>query len=364
PGPPPYLGDPESDAAYRAGVVEVIRHSSLLDPGSGDTLDIGPAAIGNNELGTNNGTGYDVNPITGLTYEPNVVPQGDFARVVAEFWADGPQSETPPGHWNTLANEVTDHEEFEYRIGGTGDAVDRLEWDVKMYLALNGALHDAAIAAWGTKGHYDYVRPITAIRHMGGLGQSTDPDSRSYHPEGLPLEPGLIEIITEASAASGGRHQHLAGHVGEIAILAWAGNPEDAETEIRGVDWIRAIEWVPYQRATFVTPAFAGYVSGHSAFSRAAAEVLTSMTGSPYFPGGLGQWTIAADSLEFEAGPAADVLLQWATYRDAADQAGQSRLYGGIHVPADDLAGRKIGAQCGAAAWTHAQSYFAGTATS
>ncbi|NNL47175.1 MAG: hypothetical protein HKO76_02280, partial [Acidimicrobiia bacterium] len=124
PGPPPYLGDPESDDAYRAGVVEVIRHSSLLDPGSGETLDIGPSAIGNNELGTNNGTGYDVNPITGLPYELNVVPQGDFARVVAEFWADGPQSETPPGHWNTLANEVTDHEEFEYRIGGTGDAVD------------------------------------------------------------------------------------------------------------------------------------------------------------------------------------------------------------------------------------------------
>ncbi len=364
PGPPPYLGDPESDEAYRDGVVEVIRHSSLLDPDSGVTIDVGPGAIGNNPLGTNEGAGYDVNPITGLTYQPNVVSQGDFARVVAEFWADGPQSETPPGHWNTLANEITDHEAFEYLIGGTGEAVDRLEWDVKMYLALNGALHDAAIAAWGTKGYYDYVRPITAIRYMGGLGQSTDPDLRSYHPDGLPLEPGLIEVITELSTASGERHQHLSDHVGEIAVLAWAGNPADAETQIGGVDWIRAVEWVPYQQATFVTPAFAGYVSGHSAFSRAAAEVLTSMTGSPFFPGGLGEWTIAAESLEFEAGPAADILLQWATYRDAADQAGQSRLYGGIHVPADDLAGRKIGAECGAAAWTVAQTYFAGTATS
>ena len=171
-----------------------------------------------------------------------------------------------------------------------------------------------------------------------------------------------VELITEASAAPGERHEHLDDHLGEIAIWAWAGNPGDTEAELGGVDWIRAVEWVPYQLSTFVTPSFAGYVSGHSTFSRAAAEVLTSMTGSPYFPGGLGQWTVPAGSLEFELGPSVDVPLQWATYYDAADQAGLSRLYGGIHVEADDLRGRVMGAQCGQDAWTLAQAYWDGTA--
>ena len=53
---------------------------------------------------------------------------------------------------------------------------------------------------------------------------------------------------------------------------------------------ILAKDWVPYQKPTFVTPAFAAFISGHSTFSRAAAEVLTSMTGCPYFPGGMGEF--------------------------------------------------------------------------
>ena len=76
---------------------------------------------------------------------------------LAEFWADGPKSETPPGHWNVIANQVADSPGFELRIGGQGPVVDRLEWDVKTYFALNGAVHDAAVAAWGAKGYYDYV---------------------------------------------------------------------------------------------------------------------------------------------------------------------------------------------------------------
>ena len=112
-----------------------------------------------------------------------------------------------------------------------------------------------------------------------------------------------------------------------------------------GIKWIHAEDWLPYQRATFVTPAFAGYVSGHSGFSRAAAEVLTLMTGSPYFPGALGTFTAPADTfLAFEHGPSVNVVLQWATYYDAADEAGISRRYGGIHVPADDGPGRISGA--------------------
>jgi hypothetical protein len=86
------------------------------------------------------------------------------------------------------------------------------------------------------------------------------------------------------------------------------------------------------------------------------------MTGSPYFPGGLGRWTIPAGSLHFEAGPSEDIELQWATYFDAADQAGISRLYGGIHVEVDDLNGRVMGAQCGRDAWAAASHYYDGSA--
>jgi len=361
PGPPPRLGDPASDEAYKDAAVEVVRLSGQLDPALGVMVDISPGALGDSTLGTNDGDGHDVDPVTGEPYAPNVVNQGDFARALTEFWADGPHSETPPGHWNVVANTVSDSPGFELRIGGSGPEVDRLEWDVKLYLALNGAVHDAAVAAWGAKGYYDSVRPISMIRYMGALGQSSDPEGPSYHPEGLPLVKGLIEVITEATTARGERHEALAGHEGEIAVHAWAGNPEDPETGTGGVSWILATEWVPYQQATFVTPAFAGYVSGHSTFSRAAAEVLVAMTGDEYFPGGLSGWTIPTGSLHVEYGPTQDVTLQWATYYDAADQAGISRLYGGIHIAADDFAGREIGSLCGKSAWEEAQRYYEGS---
>jgi hypothetical protein len=360
PGPPPRLADPGSDQAYKDAAVEVIRLSGQLDPAQGVMVDISPGTLGDNPLGTNDGNGHAVDPVTGEPYAPSVVNQGDFARSLTEFWADGPRSETPPGHWNLVANTVSDSPGFKFRIGGTGPEVDRLEWDVKLYLALNGAAHDAAVAAWGAKGYYDSVRPISMIRYMGGLGQSSDPDGSAYDPEGLPLVPGLIEVITSRTTAPGERHEALAGHEGEIAIHAWAGNPPDPENGTGGVSWILATDWVPYQQPTFVTPAFAGYVSGHSTFSRAAAEVLTAITGSEYFPGGLTEWTIPAGSLEVESGPTRDVTLQWATYYDAADQAGISRLYGGIHIAADDFEGRRIGSACGLAAWAKAQRYYEG----
>ncbi|HEX7474271.1 MAG TPA: vanadium-dependent haloperoxidase [Candidatus Limnocylindrales bacterium] len=360
PGPPPRLGDPATDQAFKDEAVEVIRDSSLLDPTPGTTIDISPGARGNDTLGTNDGHGHSVNPATGLPYAPDVVNEGDFIRVMAEFWADGPKSETPPGHWNVLANLVSDELAPNLRIGGQGPAVDRLQWDVKLYFALNGATSDAAIAAWGLKGYYDGTRPISMIRYMGGKGQSSDPAGPSYNAAGLPLVPGLVEVITAASSAPGQRHAALQGHVGEIAIKAWAGNPKDPKTQIGGVTWILAVNWIPYQLPTFVTPAFQGYVSGHSSFSRAAAEVLTGFTGSEYFPGGVSGYTIKAGSLKFEQGPTTDVRLEWATFYDASDQAGQSRLYGGIHVQTDDFTGRRIGSQCGKAAWALAQRYYAG----
>src|SRR5262249_36095247 len=157
--------------------------------------------------------------------------------------------------------------------------------------------------------------------YMGGLGQSSDPQGPSYHPQGLPLVPDLIEVITPQTTQPGGRHAGLAGHEGEIAIHAWRGSPQDPHTQLGGVGWIRAATWRPYQANTFVTPPFPGYPSGHSTYSRSAAEVLTALTGSEYFPGGLGTFVANANSyLSFELGPTSTVTLQWATYFDAADQ--------------------------------------------
>src|SRR6266540_1316659 len=356
PGPPP-IGTP-ADAAYKQAAVDVIRKSAELDPADSPTIDIGLDALGDNRLGTNDGHGYTVNPSTGQPYTLERVLQADYARVLAEFWAAGPNSETPPGNWNVIANAVSDSPLMASRIGP--GVANRLRWDVQMYFALNGGLHDAAISAWGLKRKYQSVRPISMIRYLAEHGQSSDPELASYDPDGLPLIPGLIELITKESSAPGKPHAALSDHVGEIAIRAWRGNPRDPN-QVSGVGWILGGRWLPYQRATFVTPAFPGFVSGHSTFSRAAAEVLAACTGSPYFPGGEFTQTFEPGYLKFEHGPSKPLTFQWATYYDAADQAGISRIYGGIHIAADDFAGRRIGSRIGKQAWALAERYFAGT---
>lgn len=365
PGMPPLLGD-TGDADLKQQVLELIRQSARLDPGDGEWLNVSPAVVGNNSLGKMDGRGHAVNPATGLPYPDNWVRRGDWGRVLAEFWADGPDSSTPPGHWNGIANAISDHPAQTFRLGGSGPALERLEWDIKLYLALNGALHDSVVATWEVKRMYESSRPITLIRGMGELGQSTSADLPSFHPLGLPLEPGLVEIITADSILPAQRHEHLAAHVGEIAVLSWMGHPADPETQIGGVGWIRAVEWLPYQQRDFVTPAFPGYVSGHSGFSRAGATVLARFTGDPYFPGGLGEFVSSMDAggfkLAFESGPSEPTVLQWATYYDAADEAGISRIPGGIHPLFDDLPGRLIGHRAGNAAFNRSLSLFASSA--
>lgn len=376
PGDPPYL-----DTAQVGGLSEEFKWSfqlvsvwsGHLDPTDGVMWDISPASIGNvqefpttiegqrdfyNLIGGGDyGTGYEINPHTGLPYEPQIVPRGDYTRVLAEFWADGPQSETPPGHWFTILNYVNDHPDFEKRYRGEGPILDDLEWDVKSYFMLSGALHDVAISVWGVKGWYDFVRPISAIRGMCEMGQSSDPDLPSFHPGGINLIDGYIQLVDSSDFLAGNLYEH----VGKIKLKAWKG-PEyivDPETEVAGVDWILAENWWPYQRPTFVSPPFAGYVSGHSTFSRAAAEVLTMLTGDEYFPGGMGQFNADQNEyLVFEQGPSTDIILQWAKYRDASDQCSLSRIYGGIHPPCDDIPGRLMGMEIGPDAFHYAETFF------
>ncbi len=351
PGPPPRLDRAEDRATIDAELIEVIELQSGLDERLGAPIDISPGARGNSTLGTDDGTGHTVNPITGDPYEPAMVSSADYGRVVAEYWADGPRSETPPGHWNVLANEVSDALPTPLQ-SSDGVELTRLQWDLRLYLALNGAMHDAAIAAWGAKRSYDSARPISLIRHRAALGQSSDPDAASFHPDGLPLVDGLVELVTDET---GDRHDGLSA--GTIAVLGWAGHPtlHDSADDVR---WIDGRTWVPYQLDTFVTPSFPGYVSGHSTFSRAGAVVLEGLTGSAFFPDGLGTFTAPAGSLRFDEGPTTDIVLQWGTYADAADEAGRSRLYGGIHIAADDHEGRRIGQRVGEDALALARSYF------
>ncbi|SHK68980.1 Por secretion system C-terminal sorting domain-containing protein [Reichenbachiella agariperforans] len=377
PGSPPLLTSTEKQE-YQWGFSMVSVWGGHLDPSDGVMWDISPGGIGNVALesipssfeeydqfyayqdGGDTGLGRETNPVTGAAYKPNRVPRGDYTRVLAEFWADGPDSETPPGHWFTLLNYVHDHEQFEAKMEGIGETLAPLEWDVKAYFALGGAMHDAAIAAWGIKGWYDYVRPVTAIRYMAERGQSSDVAKANYHERGMPLVAGRIELIEEGDPLAGDQGENL----GQIKLYSWRGHNRvsDPATDVAGAGWILAKEWWPYQRPSFVTPPFAGYISGHSTYSRAAAEVLTRLTGSSYFPGGMGVFIAKKDEfLVFEKGPSVDVALQWATYQDASDQCSLSRIWGGIHPPADDIPGRKIGALIGNRSFEKAKTYFNST---
>ena len=110
-----------------------------------------------------------------------------------------------------------------------------------------------------------------------------------------------------------------------------------------------------------MSPPVPGYISGHSTYSRTAAELLGLFTGSPYFPGGLGEFYAPQNQfLVFEEGPSVNCTLQWASYVDASDQCSLSRIWGGIHPPADDIPGRRIGMELGPAAFAHAREYIDG----
>jgi len=225
----------------------------------------------------------------------------DEQKVIAEYWADGPRSELPPGHWNLFAAYVS-------RRDGHGTKEQGVDQDVKMFFALTNAIFDASIVAWDAKRAFDSVRPITAIRYL------------------------------------------FAGQ----QVLAWGG-------PFQGAKLIDGASWFPYQPTTFPTPPFAEYCSGHSTFSAAGAEILKRFTRSDFFGASA---TIAAGSSKVEPGvtPAKDVTLYWLTFTDAADQAGISRRYGGIHFEQADLDARAAGRKVSDQAWAKARSYFGGSA--
>ncbi|MFK7756920.1 MAG: vanadium-dependent haloperoxidase, partial [Flavobacteriales bacterium] len=394
PSDPPYVDTLSAETGlsdpYKWGNALVVIWSALLDHQDGNMIDISPNNIGNVPsyptnfdqfpdfydltTGLDTSEGYDVNPHTGDPYDEQFVPMGDYGRVLAEFWADGPDSETPPGHWFSILNYVSDNPLLEKRWEGEGPILSDLEWDVKTYFTMGATVHDCAIAAWSIKGYYDYVRPISAIRWMGDMGQCTDSLLPSYHPGGMPLVDGFIELVEVGDTIlvgdsiivdAGSEHLH------KIKVKSWKGPDYLDEitasgtfadgvqdSTLAGVGWILTEDWWPYQRPSFVSPPFAGFVSGHSTYSRGAAEVMARMTGDEYFPGGMGIFDAPQDGfLVFENGPSQFLELQWAKYTDASDQCSLSRIFGGIHPPADDIPGRIIGKKIGEKTFELASEY-------
>jgi len=223
----------------------------------------------------------------------------DEQKMIAEYWADGPRSELPPGHWDLFAQFVSRRDHHGAQSHG-------IEQDVKLFFALTNAIADAGCCAWDNKRAFNSVRPITAIRTLF-RGQ---------------------------------------------AVRAWAG-------PFLGTKTIDGAAWFPYQPTTFPTPPFPEYSSGHSNFSAAGAEILKLFTGSDQFGGST---VLVAGSSRVEPGavPSNDVTLSWATFADAADQAGISRRYGGIHFEQGDLDARSTGRAAARTVWEKAQAYWEG----
>jgi len=72
---------------------------------------------------------------------------------IALFWADGAGTETPPGHWNSIAQIIAAAQ------GNT------LEENARLFALLNIAMADAAICAWDAKYEFHFWRPVTAIAY-------------------------------------------------------------------------------------------------------------------------------------------------------------------------------------------------------
>jgi hypothetical protein len=246
-----------------------------------------------------------------LNASPNIrAESGDAGKMSAEFYEDGVDTGFPPGTWMVNAEFVAER-----------DAL-TLGEEALLFLAVGNAVFDAGIATWEAKEFYDYVRPVRAIRDLAEL-----------------------ELIGEQGT----------DYKGDTGQIVWAYIPE-----IRETGWVLGEEWDTYQTpGGDPSPPFAEYTSGHSAFSAAGAAALRAFTGSDEFGGSV---FFPQGSTLFEPGttPQEDLTIEWATFTDAADAAGLSRLFGGIHFEEGDFNGRALGDYVGSNAFEAAQAYFDG----
>ena len=170
-----------------------------------------------------------------------------------------------------------------------------LDQDVKMYFLNQVVAMDAFIASWDSKMFYDYARPYALV------------------------------------------HEYYEGQ----KIKAWGG-------EGKPIMEIDGSQWRPYSPETFLCPPFPSYVSGHSTISGACAEALKLWTGSDEF----------GEEVELVAGAMTEpdnlgdtVVLKFPTFTETAEMAGISRVYGGYHIQADNVAGLQLGRDVAHESW-------------
>jgi PAP2 superfamily len=200
----------------------------------------------------------------------------------------------------------------------------RLDDDVKLFFIASNAIFDASIAAWDAKYGYDYVRPITVIRALG------DTPISAWRPRSLlALAYNTPAATTDADKDS-------------IAVPA-------------GVGEVRAADWEPY----LPTPPFPGYISGHSAFTAAWARAMELATGKPDFNFSKTVRHLYVENREL----AEPVTLSYPTFEAAAEEAGISRIWAGVHWPADNERGLELGRKVGENVWRRAQQFLLGSAS-
>lgn len=234
----------------------------------------------------------------------------DQEKLIAEFWEDSGETSFPPGTWMTFGQYVSARDD------------NSIDDDALLFFALGNAVFDAGVATWEAKEFYNYVRPVRAIRELGRLGLLNNRAT------------GIDELTNETG----------------FVIRAWGGPDQGTKT-------ILAENFLTYQTpGGDPSPPFGEYTSGHSAFSAAGAAILQSFTGSNDFGASV---TFAPNSSRFEPNstPSLTEVLSWATFTQASDEAGISRIYGGIHFEDGDLNGRQLGRDVGSAVWTRAQTF-------
>jgi hypothetical protein len=316
PAPEPFLLDPNATVDLVNGTITRADNTVVAIDKNLIGTDINPNFIAQAQQVIDFSASLSPAGETGVPTEvtadglPGGKVEGETRKLIAEFWEDGGGTPFPPGTWMLFGQKVAEQVNPD------------LDKDIGLFFNLGNAVFDAGVATWEAKYFYDYTRPVRAIRELGRLGLiGEDPDDDGIY-----------------------------------TIFAWGG-PEQGTIEIP------VTEFLTYQTpGQDPSPPFAEYTSGHSSFSAAAAEVLKLYTGSDDFILGDGTQgltvTFAPGSSRFEPGftPMTETIdLSWLTFSEAADEAGISRLYGGIHFEDGDLNSRALGRSVG-------QTVFARTA--
>ena len=224
----------------------------------------------------------------------------DYQKMVTEFWIGGANTVTPPGIWMLIGCKIAQYLQQD------------LTTQLSMFKYLSAAVFQAGISAWYLKWKYQQARPIQLVRYL-------------YNGQTAPNWTGSVDLGA----------------------------------------------WIPYQSLTGITPPHPDFVSGHSTFSAAASRVLDLylktpgvptiqfdssdlLLMSPIFQNNIGKTCLNTiicypGSSEFQPAvvPNSGVTLSYNSWDDMANDAGISRIYGGIHVEASNQGGLALGRMIG-----------------